>query len=55
MLVNISPPMGRGLDIDNISGGRIVIFAGGSGIFPFMDLLDILFKTVLLEDNRYPP
>jgi ferredoxin-NADP reductase len=40
--------MGRGLDIDKIQPGRIVLFAGGTGIFPFMDLIDILFKTIAI-------
>lgn len=46
--IQISPPLGRGLDIDKLQPGRIVIFAGGTGIFPFIDLIDILFKTIVI-------
>jgi NAD(P)H-flavin reductase len=38
--LNVSSPMGRGF------------FAGGTGIFPFLDLFDLLFKFTLIQKNR---
>lgn len=31
--------------------GKIVIIAGGTGLFPFSDLIDLLFKTAYLQTN----
>lgn len=27
--------------------GKVVIICGGTGIFPFMDLLDFMLKTII--------
>lgn len=32
-----------------IKPGRIIIVAAGTGIYPFCDLIDLLFKYELLE------
>jgi hypothetical protein len=31
--------------------GRIVIVAGGTGLFPFSDLIDLVFKSVFVEEG----
>lgn len=32
--------------------GRIVIVAGGTGLFPFCDIIDLLYKSICLEENN---
>ena len=41
---NIIGPFGTGLEIKESSNGTFVIFAGGTGILPFVDLFDYLLK-----------
>jgi NAD(P)H-flavin reductase len=45
--LNVSSPMGRGLCLDKIRRGKVVIFAGGTGIFPFLDLFDLAYEDSL--------
>lgn len=47
--LQLSPPKGFGLELDVTKPGRIVIVAGGTGLFPFSDLIDLLYKSVFLE------
>lgn len=54
--VRMSQAMGLGLGLDKIKSGRVVLFAGGTGLYPFVDLIDILFKKTLLDRRLvYPP
>lgn len=46
---NIAGPIGRGLEIPEHFDGRVVMIAAGTGILPFVDLLDLLFKKLLSE------
>ena len=41
---NIIGPFGTGLEIKESSNGTFVIFAGGTGVLPFVDLFDYLLK-----------
>lgn len=34
-----------------IRPGRVILIAGGTGIFPFCDLIDLLFKEVAQEKH----
>jgi NAD(P)H-flavin reductase len=43
----IQGPKGRGLCLDTIPAGDVVIIAGGTGLFPFLDLIDEIFKFVV--------
>ncbi|MCB0370055.1 MAG: hypothetical protein KDD45_11685 [Bdellovibrionales bacterium] len=43
--VKVSIPIGQGLELETARPGRIVIVAGGTGLFPFSDLIDLLFKA----------
>lgn len=49
----ISQPRGRGLALQDIldlpQPYNLVLFSGGTGIYPFADLIDLLFKDLLLE------
>ncbi len=39
---------GSGMKLLSLSQGEIIMVAGGTGIFPFIDFLDILFKKALI-------
>ena len=51
--VEISHPRGRGLSLHDMPPGRIIILAGGTGFHPFCDLIDLLYKSYLVE-GRHP-
>ena len=40
----IKGPYGLGLELKPDSVGKYILFAGGTGILPFLDLLDFLLK-----------
>lgn len=44
---NIQGPIGAGLEIKESFSGECVIIAAGTGILPFIDLLDMLYKKIL--------
>lgn len=50
--VQISIPRGRGVDLENTPPGRIIIVAGGTGLFPFSDLIDLLYKSQLIAEGH---
>ena len=43
--VFIEGPLGRGLELK--PNGKNIAFIGGTGILPFIDLLDFLFKYTI--------
>ena len=51
MKVKFSCPRGRGLRLEELKAGKIVIVAGGTGLFPFSDLIDLLFKDQVIEKD----
>ncbi len=48
----LSPPKGFGLELDATKPGRIVIVAGGTGLFPFCDIIDLLFKSLFMQQTN---
>jgi NAD(P)H-flavin reductase len=40
------------MSLDEIPNGRIVMFAGGTGIHPYCDLIDLLYKETLVQQNQ---
>jgi hypothetical protein len=48
----LSQPRGRGLELETTPSGRIVVLMGGTGLFPFSDLIDLLFKAQLISQNH---
>jgi len=46
--LQISAPRGEGLRMSQTKKGHIIIVTGGTGLYPFCDLIDLLFKTYLL-------
>lgn len=43
---------GNGLELSKYSSGSYYIFAGGTGILPFMDLLEYLLKKAIFTPNK---
>lgn len=37
--------------LHNLTPGKVIIVAGGTGLYPFSDLLDLLYKEDLTERN----
>jgi hypothetical protein len=42
--IKISKPRGRGFGLSELPNGGIVLLAGGTGLNPFCDIIDLLFK-----------
>lgn len=49
--VSISKSKGEGMSLDKKLPGHIIIIAGGTGIYPFIDLIDLLCKNMLLKQK----
>jgi len=39
------------LQYAHLKPGKVIIVAGGTGIYPFSDLIDLLYKDQLAKDN----
>lgn len=50
--LKLSCPRGRGLELESTEPGRIIVLAGGTGLFPFCDLIDLLFKAEMLQHKH---
>ena len=48
----LSESRGFGLSLNNNNPGRIVIIGGGTGLNPYYDLIDLLFKDLLIKSNH---
>jgi hypothetical protein len=46
-VLRLSSPKGEGLQFSRLMPGKVVIVAGGTGILPFSDLIDLLYKDQL--------
>lgn len=50
--IKISSPRGRGLGLQDIAccskPCKIIMFSGGTGIYPFADIIDLAFKELLM-------
>ncbi len=47
----LSSPKGEGLQFSHLKPGKVVIVAGGTGIYPFADLIDLLFKDEIMKQE----
>lgn len=45
--MSITGLKGRGLGIERLNKGKVFLLVAGTGLFPFLDLLDVLFKLVV--------
>jgi hypothetical protein len=50
--LDLSSLRGEGLHFGELNPGKIIIVAGGTGIFPFCDLIDLLFKNHLIKTEQ---
>jgi len=50
--LHISIGRGEGLKLRNVTRGKFCIIAGGTGLFPFCDLIDLLYKEKIM--NKVP-
>lgn len=50
--INLSCAKGEGLALHEKKPGHIFIVAGGTGIYPFIDVIDLLFKRMLVDSNH---
>jgi NAD(P)H-flavin reductase len=37
--------------LNEVKHGKVIIVAGGTGIYPFSDLIDLLYKNKKLAEN----
>jgi len=44
----LSEEKGLGLQLEEIKAGKIILVGGGTGIYPFSDLIDLLYKEQLI-------
>ena len=47
--MRISCVKGEGVQFDSLSGGKILMLVGGTGIYPLCDLIDRLYKDALAK------
>jgi hypothetical protein len=47
----ISCSKGEGLQLAHTKPGRIILVAGGTGIYPFSDFIDLLYKEQLMQSS----
>lgn len=49
----LSKPMGPGMKYGDIKeDGKVIIVCGGTGLLPFCDFIDLLFKRVILLEGK---
>ena len=50
--IRVSRSLGAGLALQEKKPGKIIILAGGTGIYPFIDTIDVLYKKVLFDTDH---
>ena len=50
--IQVSRSLGAGLALQEKKPGKIILMAGGTGIYPFIDTIDILYKKALVDANH---
>ena len=50
--LTLSAQRGPGLCFASLAPGKIVIVVGGTGVLPFSDLIDLLFKAQLMKEGN---
>ena len=46
--LSLSEELGLGFQLDQLEAGEVFIIAGGTGIYPFLDLIDLVYKKHLI-------
>ena len=49
--LSISSPRGQGLKLNQLPPGKLIFVAGGTGFYPFMDAVDLLYKVNMIESD----
>ncbi len=49
--LKISCVKGEGVQFESLSGGKILMLVGGTGIYPLSDLIDMLYKSALAKQK----
>jgi NAD(P)H-flavin reductase len=49
--LRISCVKGEGVQFESLSGGKILMLVGGTGIYPLSDLIDMLYKSALAKQK----
>jgi NAD(P)H-flavin reductase len=49
--LQLSSLRGEGLRLAETAPGKVIVVAGGTGLFPFSDLINLLFKSTLIKAN----
>ena len=50
--IQVSCAKGAGLALHQKKPGKIILLAGGTGVYPFIDTIDILYKKALVDQNH---
>lgn len=50
--LQLSEPRGEGLHLQELTPGKVIIVAGGTGLYPFSDLIDLLFKDLIASSDK---
>ena len=50
--ISVSCAKGSGMALQDQKPGKIIILAGGTGFYPFIDLIDVLYKKAICEDGH---
>ena len=51
MTLTMSSEQGLGLQLGELAPGKVIIIAGGTGLLPFSDIIDLLFKKEYARAN----
>lgn len=49
--VVLSESKGEGLELAHTKAGKIIMVIGGTGLYPFSDFIDLLYKEQLIQHN----
>lgn len=47
--IYLSCSRGLGLRFAELKPGKVIIMTGGTGVYPFCDLIDLIFKEALMK------
>jgi len=49
--LTITQPLGFGLHLSSLPEGKVIVLTGGTGLHPFYDLIDLIFKEHHFSSN----
>lgn len=48
----VSEPRAFGLALQEVEPGDVMLFSGGTGLHPYCDLIDLLYKDMLIQQHH---